>query len=96
MSGLKRPHLKASLVFWNAEKKRFQMTTPMTSRAAMAKKEKGNLRVEAVFIPADTLDPRDAKSIAQFRECMADSEIGATFNFKGPVTFEMIQALMAK
>lgn len=88
----RRPRLRASLVFWDAKDERYKMTTPKTAMAAKILQEKGTA-VEAVFLLTNVLDPVDAKSIAQFRECMVDSEIGACFYSKGPVTYDMLKGL---
>jgi hypothetical protein len=83
----RRPQLKACLAFWDPEKLRYRMTTPKTARAA-----KG-IKADAVFLLTATLDSKDAKNIATLRECLAESEIGACFYARGPVTYDMLKAL---
>lgn len=88
-----RPRLRACLVYWDEAKKRYRITTPKTAKAAVKDFADGKLKADAVFLLTDVLDPRDAVAIAGFRNTLAESEIGACFYSKGPVTFDMLKGM---
>ena len=79
----RRPKLKACLVFWDDDKKRFRMTTPKTAQAASKFGP-----YDTVFLLTDKLEPRFKKDIELFQLGMAGSEVGMTCTQRGRVTFD--------
>lgn len=90
----RRPKLRACLVFWDAEKKRFKMTAPKTAGAAKKDFDNG-ISYDAVFLLTDTLEKRFLADIALYQQTMQNSEIGGTFYSRGRISVDELRALEA-
>jgi hypothetical protein len=83
----KRPPLRACLVYWDAEKSRFRITTPKTARTCK------DTKAEVVLLLTEKLEKRDLRAVEAFQATMSESEIGMTCTKRGRISFSDLQML---